>query len=155
MSSAAPATLWTQSDLLGWRPSAILETQSRGSLKFFLSDPERPTVDFIQKIFKENIPANYIYRQRLSARAQRLKGRRQSLGSLNSFFSHPDNSSHRGGGCWLNFGQGCAAYSFRMVPLARLIFVKMIPLARLNIDMFLVRFISKPFELACISKLLV
>ena len=35
------------------------------------------------------------------------------------------------GGSWLNFGQGCAANSFRMVPLARPIFVKMIPLARL------------------------
>ena len=30
-----------------------------------------------------------------------------------------------------NFGQGCAAHSFKMAPLARPIFLKMIPLARL------------------------
>ena len=35
------------------------------------------------------------------------------------------------GGSRLNFGYGCAAHSFEIEPLARLIFVKMIPLARL------------------------
>ena len=38
----------------------------------------------------------------------------------------------RGGGVSrLNFGQGCATHSFKMAPLARPIFLKMIPLARL------------------------
>ena len=40
-------------------------------------------------------------------------------------------SLHGGGGSRLNFGQGCAAHSFKMAPLARPIFLKMIPLARL------------------------
>ena len=39
--------------------------------------------------------------------------------------------SRGGGGSRLNFGQGCAAHSFKMAPLARPIFLKMIPLARL------------------------
>ena len=38
---------------------------------------------------------------------------------------------YTGGGSWLNFGQGCAAHSFKIAPLARPIFLKMIPLARL------------------------
>ena len=36
-----------------------------------------------------------------------------------------------GGGSRLNFGQGCAAHCFKIAPLARPIFLKMIPLARL------------------------
>ena len=35
------------------------------------------------------------------------------------------------GGSRLNFGQGCAAHGFKMAPLARPIFLKTIPLARL------------------------
>ena len=42
-----------------------------------------------------------------------------------------DDKSTGGGGSRLNFGQECAAHSFKMAPLARLILVKMIPLARL------------------------
>ena len=38
---------------------------------------------------------------------------------------------HGGGGSRLNFGQGCAAHGFKIAPLARPIFLKMIPLARL------------------------
>ena len=38
---------------------------------------------------------------------------------------------HGGGGSRLNFGQGCAAHCFKIAPLARPIFLKMIPLARL------------------------
>ena len=36
-----------------------------------------------------------------------------------------------GGGSRLNFGPGCAAHGFKMAPLARPIFLKIIPLARL------------------------
>ena len=36
-----------------------------------------------------------------------------------------------GGGSWLNFGQGCAAHCFKIAPLARPSFLKMIPLTRL------------------------
>ena len=36
-----------------------------------------------------------------------------------------------GGGPWLHFGQGHASHSFKMEPLARPIWMKMIPLARL------------------------
>ena len=42
-----------------------------------------------------------------------------------------DWGSARGGGSRLNFGQGCAAHCFKIAPLARPIFLKMIPLARL------------------------
>ena len=41
--------------------------------------------------------------------------------------------SRGGGGSRLNFGQGCAARSFKMAPLARPIFLKMIPLANFYI----------------------
>ena len=45
-------------------------------------------------------------------------------------FINKDRSTG-GGGSRLNFGQECAAHGFKMAPLARPIFLKMIPLARL------------------------
>ena len=42
-----------------------------------------------------------------------------------------DVRTRGGGGSRLNFGQGCAAHCFKIAPLARPIFLKMIPLARL------------------------
>ena len=44
---------------------------------------------------------------------------------------YPPPWYHGGGGSRLNFGQGCAAHCFKIAPLARPIFLKMIPLARL------------------------
>ena len=72
-------------------PQRHSATQSLKSLKLYLSDPR---LSAFKKIFKGNIPANYIDHQRLSAHAQRLHGHRLSLGSLNSFFSDPDDSSN-------------------------------------------------------------
>ena len=51
----------------------------------------------------------------------------------NAFYGYrtPSVTTHGEGGSRLNFGQGCAAHCFKIAPLARPIFLKMIPLARL------------------------
>ena len=46
-----------------------LVTQSLGSLKFYLGDPQRPTVECMKKIFKGNITATHIDLHRLLAHA--------------------------------------------------------------------------------------